>query len=113
VAGKDDEHARIAGTRVSHTTRVVDGRTGYVWTHESGGGYWHHVVWFPGPVHSIRLECMANKEVARFKRLCAEAVASLRLHPQATPAGARDPADALRANAAAAADAGAPGHGPR
>ncbi|HEX6653763.1 MAG TPA: hypothetical protein VF072_13540 [Thermoleophilaceae bacterium] len=81
VAGKDDEHSRNAGTRVSHTTRVVDGRTGYVWTHESGGGYWHRVTWFPARVHSIRLECVANRQVARFKRLCAEATASLRFHP--------------------------------
>jgi hypothetical protein len=80
VAGKDDEHSRYAGTRVTHRKRVVDGRTGYFWTHESAGGYWHHVAWFPAPVHSIRVECVADTEVARFKRLCSEAIASLRFH---------------------------------
>jgi hypothetical protein len=80
VADKDDEHSRYARHRVGHTRRVVDGRTGYVWTHTSGGGYWHHVVWFPAPVHSIRLECIANREVSRFKRLCDEALRSLRFH---------------------------------
>ena len=35
VAGKDREHSRIAGRRVSHTERVVDGRRGYVWTHRN------------------------------------------------------------------------------
>jgi hypothetical protein len=65
---------------VTHTTRVVDGRTGYVWTHESGGGYWHHVAWFPAPVHSIRIECVSNRQVERFKRLCAEAMRTLEFH---------------------------------
>jgi hypothetical protein len=78
VAGKDDEHSRYAGHTVNHVKRVVDGRTGYVWTHRSGGGYWHHVAWFPAPVHSIRLECVSNRQVDRFKRLCAEAMRSLR-----------------------------------
>jgi hypothetical protein len=80
VADKDDEHSRIARRRVTHTTRVVDGRTGYVWTHESGGGYWHHVAWFPAPVHSIRIECVSNRQVERFKRLCAEAMRTLEFH---------------------------------
>jgi hypothetical protein len=32
VADKDDEHSKMARHRVTHTKRVVDGRTGYVWT---------------------------------------------------------------------------------
>jgi hypothetical protein len=80
VADKDDEHSRIAGHDVRHTKRVVDGRTGYVWRHSSAGGYRHYVAWFPQPVHTIRLECVANGEVERFKRLCAEAMRSLEFH---------------------------------
>jgi hypothetical protein len=80
VAGKDDEHSRIAGSRVSHTERVVDGRTGYVWKHAGHGGYWHYVVWFPHPVHSVRVECVAARRTDRFERLCAEALSSLEFH---------------------------------
>jgi hypothetical protein len=80
VADKDDEHSRLARRRVGHTIRVVDGRTGYFWTHHTAGGYWHHIAWFPAPVHSIRVECVANRQVDRFKRLCNEALESLRFN---------------------------------
>jgi hypothetical protein len=80
IAGKDREHSRIADTTVTHTERVVDGRKGYVWTHGNSRGYWHHAVWFPQPVHSIRVECVAKKQVSRFKRLCSEALESLEFH---------------------------------
>jgi hypothetical protein len=80
VAGKDREHSRIADKKVSHTTRVVDGRKGYVWTHGNSRGYWHYAVWFPQPVHTIRVECIAKKQESRFRRLCSEAVESLKFH---------------------------------
>lgn len=80
VAGKDREHSRIAGEKVSHTERVVDGRKGYVWTHGNSRGYWHYAVWFPQPVHTIRVECIAKKQESRFRRLCSEAVESLEFH---------------------------------
>ena len=41
-------------------------------------GYWYSTAWFPQPVHSVRLECIARGQTSRFKRLCAEAIASLR-----------------------------------
>ena len=81
VAGKDREQSRIAGFRVSHRERVVDGRTGYVWEYRSHRGYWQFAAWFPQPVHSVRVECIAKTEVARFERLCAEAMGSLRFRP--------------------------------
>ena len=62
----------MAGHRVKHTKRVVDGRTGYVWTHGNRFGYWHYAVWFPHPVHTIRVECIAKREAERFQRLCAD-----------------------------------------
>ena len=77
VARKDRQHARLAGFRVSHTVRVVDGRKGYVWDHGSRAGIWYFAAWFPQPVHSIRVECIAQREKARFKRLCREAMGSL------------------------------------
>jgi hypothetical protein len=80
VADKDDEHSRMARHRVEHTKRVVDGRTGYVWTHGNRFGYWHYAVWFPHPVHTIRVECIAKQEAERFKRLCDEALDSLEFH---------------------------------
>ena len=80
VADKDEEHSRIAGFRVTHSERVVDGRRGYVWRHRGRGAYWHYVIWFPRPVHSVRLECVSKRQVDRFKRLCAEATGSLELH---------------------------------
>jgi hypothetical protein len=80
VADKDDEHSRIAGHRVSHTQRVVDGRTGYVWTHGNRAGYWHYAVWFPQAVHTVRVECVAKRDLSRFKRLCNEALESLEFH---------------------------------
>jgi hypothetical protein len=80
VADKDREHARLAGDPVEHAERVVDGRKGYVWEHDGRGGEWHFAAWFPQPVHSVRLECIAKRQEARFKRLCAEAMASLRFH---------------------------------
>jgi hypothetical protein len=80
VAEKDDEHSEIAGFRVRHRERVVDGRRGYVWRHIGSRGYWHYVVWFPQPVHTLRLECVAGGEVRRFKRLCSEAIGSLEFH---------------------------------
>ena len=33
LADKDRAHSRLAGFRVTHTERVVDGRRGYVWDH--------------------------------------------------------------------------------
>jgi hypothetical protein len=80
LADKDDEHSRIAGTHVRHSRRIVDGRTGYVWTHGNRHGYWHYALWFPRPVHSIRVECVARDQIRRFKRLCDEATSSLRFH---------------------------------
>ena len=80
LEGKDGEHSRMAGFRVEHTKRVVDGRTGYVWTHGNRLGYWHYAVWFPQPVHTIRVECIAKKDLTRFKRLCDEALGSLEFH---------------------------------
>ena len=70
----------MPGAPVTHTTRVVDGRTGYVWEYRSHRGYWQYAAWFPQPVHSVRVECIAKTEVARFQRLCAEAMGSLRFH---------------------------------
>ncbi len=46
VAGKDREQSGIAGFRVSHHERVVDGRTGYVWEYRSHRGYWQFAAWF-------------------------------------------------------------------
>jgi hypothetical protein len=80
LADKDREHTEGAGFRVTHTDRVVDGRKGYVWTYGEPGRYWYYAAWFPQPVHSVRLECVARGKIGRFKRLCAEAVASLKFH---------------------------------
>ncbi len=80
VAEKDDEHADSAGHPVKHTERVVDGRSGYVWTHIGRDGYWLYAAWFPHPVHSVRFECVAKRQLPRFKRLCAEAMTSLKFH---------------------------------
>ena len=77
VKGKDEEHAKLAGGRVGHTRRVVDGRTGYVWKHRTANGYWYFTAWFPQPVHTVRLECIARSREERFRRLCAEAMSSL------------------------------------
>jgi hypothetical protein len=65
---------------VTHSERVVDGGKGYVWRHRGRGGYLHYVIWFPRPVHSVRLECIAKRQVDRFRRLCAEATGSLQFH---------------------------------
>jgi hypothetical protein len=80
VAGKDREHSKSAGERMTHKQRVIDGRKGYVWTHIGRGGYWLYSAWFPHPVHSIRVECVAKQQTDRFKRLCAEAIGSLEFH---------------------------------
>jgi hypothetical protein len=80
VGDKDAEHSRIAGSEVSHGRRVVDGRTGYVWRHGNPRGYWHQTTWFPHPIHSVRVECVAKVQVDRFKRLCGEAMRSLEFH---------------------------------
>jgi hypothetical protein len=77
VAEKDRAHSRLAGVRVTHTVRVVDGRKGYVWNHGGRDGVWYYAAWFPQPVHSVRVECIARREASRFKRLCAEAMDSL------------------------------------
>ena len=77
LADKDRAHSRLAGFRVTHTERVVDGRRGYVWDHGSARGYWYFTAWFPQPVHSVRVECVARRQTARFMRLCAEAMSSL------------------------------------
>ena len=76
VAGKDAEHAALAGAPVRHTERTVDGRTGYVWEHGGRRGHWTYAAWFPHPVHTIRVECIALQK-RRFERLCAEAMRSL------------------------------------
>jgi hypothetical protein len=78
LADKDREHTEGAGFRVTHSDRVVDGRKGYVWTYRERGHYWYYAAWFPQPVHSVRLECVARGQIDRFKRLCAQAVASLK-----------------------------------
>jgi hypothetical protein len=57
---------------------LVNGRKGYVWDHGSDRGYWYYAAWFPQPVHTVRVECIAKKQVHRFKRLCTEAMRSLR-----------------------------------
>jgi hypothetical protein len=80
VARKDREHSGLAGFHVTHTERVVDGRKGYVWNHGSERGYWYYAAWFPQPVHTVRVECIARNQRDRFKRLCAEAVGSLKFH---------------------------------
>ncbi len=80
VAGKDGEHSKSAGRPMTHTERVVDGRKGYVWTHIGRADYWLYSAWFPHPVHTVRVECVARKQTDRFKRLCAEAVGSLKFH---------------------------------
>ena len=83
VAEKDREHSRLAGHDVTHTERVVDGRRGYVWSHGSWTGRSYYAAWFPQPVHTIRVECIATKQRERFRRLCAEAVGSLRFNDAA------------------------------
>lgn len=80
MAKKDREHARIARSDVSHTERVVDGRRGYVWEHRGPGDAWHFAAWFPQPIHSVRVECIARTQEERFKRLCREAMESLDFH---------------------------------
>jgi hypothetical protein len=80
VADKDREHSRGAGFRVTHTERVVDGRRGYVWNYGRSGRYWYYGAWFPQPIHSVRVECVARGQIGRFKRLCAEAIGSLEFH---------------------------------
>jgi hypothetical protein len=56
---------------------VVDGRRGYVWDHGSPYGYRYYAAWFPHPVHTVRVECIASRQKDRFERICAEAVRSL------------------------------------
>jgi hypothetical protein len=80
VAQKDREHAHLAGRGVTHTERVVDGRKGYVWDHGSRSGFWYYAAWFPQPVHTVRVECVARTQRERFERLCAEAMRSLEFH---------------------------------
>ena len=78
LARKDDQHAGLAGHEVHHTVRYVDGRKGYMWEHGSMSGRWFYAAWFPQKVHTVRVECIARKQKARFKRLCAEAVRTLK-----------------------------------
>jgi hypothetical protein len=80
VADKDSEHSRIAGSAVTHRERVVDGRKGYVWKHRARDGSWQYAAWFPRPVHSVRVECIAKRQLDRFQRLCAEAIRTLEFH---------------------------------
>ena len=54
---------------MTHTERVVDGRTGYVWEHRLRNGAWYSTTWFPQPVHTVRLECVGRRQTDRFKRL--------------------------------------------
>jgi len=77
VARKDREHAGLAGSPVTHTSIVVRGRRGYVWNHGSQHGYWFYAAWFPHPVHTVRLECIAKRQEDRFRGLCREALRSL------------------------------------
>ena len=77
IEKKDGEHETLAGSPVTHTERVVDGRRGYVWNHGSASGYWYYAAWFPHPGHTVRVECIARRQEERFRRLCAEAVGSL------------------------------------
>jgi hypothetical protein len=79
VRKKDREHSDLAGETVTHTERVDDGRKGYVWQHGSPTGYWYYAAWYPAPVHTVRVECMARKRKRRFQRLCFEAMRSLEL----------------------------------
>jgi hypothetical protein len=81
VAGKDAEHAELAGRPVGHTTRVVAGRTGYVWEHRTRNDLRYFTAWFPQPVHTVRLECIARGGQPRLQRLCAEALRTLRFGP--------------------------------
>ena len=60
--------------------RVADGRQGYAWNHGARDGSWQYTVWFPHPIHSVRVECVARKQEARFRRLCAEAMRTLKFH---------------------------------
>jgi hypothetical protein len=78
IAEKDGAHSRLAGFGVTHTTRVVDGRKGYVWDHRGRDGTWYFAAWFPQRVHSVRVECIGKSEAPRFKRLCAQAMGSLK-----------------------------------
>jgi hypothetical protein len=78
VARKDREHSRLAGFSVTHTQAMIAGRRAFVWNHDSRSGYWFYAAWFPQPVHTVRVECIARDEKARFKRLCAQATRSLR-----------------------------------
>lgn len=81
VARKDREHEQLAGSSsVDRTERVVDGRKGYLWKHSSDGGYWYFAAWFPHPVNTVRVECIAKKQKRRFWRLCGEAMKSLKFH---------------------------------
>jgi hypothetical protein len=80
LADKDREHARLAGAPVHHTERVVDGRRGYVWQHRDRHGHWYFAAWFPQPVHTVRVECIAYEEITTFRLLCGEAMRSLTFH---------------------------------
>lgn len=80
VARKDRQHAGLAGFRVTHTERTVDGHKAYVWDHGSRTGYWYYAAWLPRPVHSVRVECIAKRQAARFRQLCTQAIGSLRIH---------------------------------
>jgi hypothetical protein len=53
-------------------------RRAYVWKHESRHGYWQYSAWFPQPVHTVRVECITKRKESQFKRLCAEAIRTLR-----------------------------------
>jgi hypothetical protein len=81
VARKDREHAGLAGYKVTHTEFTVDGRKGYVWNHDSRHGYWYYAAWFPQPVHTVRVECIAGRQERKFRRLCGEAIESLDFRP--------------------------------
>jgi hypothetical protein len=45
----------------------VDGRKGYVWNHGGRDGYWYYSAWFPQPVHSVRVQCIATRQTSRVK----------------------------------------------
>lgn len=78
VKSKDSRHRELAGKEVTHETVTVDGRTGHAWNHDGKDGYWYYAAWFPQPTGTVRLECIAKNQRARFEEMCAEALKSLR-----------------------------------
>lgn len=80
VAKKDVEHEQMAGKPVGHEEITVDGRNGYLWEYEGRSGYWQYAAWFPQPVHTVRVECIAKRQRARFVQLCDETMRTLKFN---------------------------------